>query len=162
MKFFYFLFKILFQVYILFVLTWYNPFSFLIFNSSVRISLDLLMLYFLIQSHFLSRSGLVFLGCFLGYLLDLDLENSLVGINCFFMSIAGYFLGLVKINSSNWGDVIKYGYIYLICLIVSINKYLFYNYQISFSDFISVIINSLIIMITLMIVNRFYYKGKLI
>ena len=158
----YLIFKILFQVYILFILTWYSPFYFSLFDSSIKINLDLLMLYFVIQSCFLSQTRLVFFGCFLGYLFDLDLEPSLIGINCFFMSITGYLLGLVKINSSNWVDFIKYAYIYLICFIVSINKYLFYQYHIIFSDLLSVIINCFLILVTLMIVNRLYYKGKLV
>ena len=162
MKFFYLLFKVLSQVYILFVLTWYNPFSFSIFNSSVTINLDLLMLYLVIQSFFLSSTWIIFLGCFLGYLLDLDLETSLVGANCFFLSIAGYLLSLLKINANNWADIIKYLYVWLICFIIFINKYLFYSYQISFFDFISLAINSSIIVITLAIINRFYYKRELV
>ena len=162
MKFFYLLFKILFQVYCVFILTWYNPFSFSFLDSTVRISLDFLMLYFIVQSFFLSGVGTIILGCFLGYLIDLDLETSLVGVNCFFLSVGGYLLGLVKINSSNWTDTVKYLYVWFICLILFINKYLFYNYQFNFSDFISIAINSLIVTVTLIVVNRFYYKGKLV
>lgn len=120
------------------------------------------MLYFIVQSFFLSGVGTIILGCFLGYLIDLDLETSLVGVNCFFLSVGGYLLGLVKINSSNWTDTVKYLYVWFICLILFINKYLFYNYQFNFSDFISIAINSLIVTVTLIVVNRFYYKGKLV
>ena len=73
MKFFYLLLRILFQVYAVFVLTWYNPFSFSIIDSSIKINLDFILIYFVFQSFFFSRVGLVFLGCFIGYLLDLDL-----------------------------------------------------------------------------------------
>ncbi len=162
MKFFYLLIRTLFQVYAIFVLTWYNPFSFSIIDASIKINLDFILIYFVFQSFFFSRVGLVFLGCFIGYLLDLDLETSLVGLNCFFLSIAGYFLGLIKINSGNWTNAIKNVYIWIICLIFFINKYAFYNYSLSFLDFISILINSSLIVITLIIVDKFYYKGKLI
>ncbi len=162
MKFFYVTGKILFQVYFLFILTWYNPFSFFLLGSSIAINLDFLMLYFIFQSYFMSRSQLIFLGCFLGFLIDLDLETSLIGVNSFFMSIAAYFLSLVKINSSNWKNLIKYTFIYLICVTVYINKYIFYNYQIGFFDLISCLINSLIILITLLMVNYFYSKEKIL
>ena len=156
------IFKIFFQVYFLFVLTWYNPFSFTILGSPVLISLDILMLYFVVQSFYLSRPKLIFLGCFLGFLIDLDLESSLIGINCFFMSIAAYFLSLVKINSSNWTDFIKYSFIFLICIILHINKYLFYNYELSFSNLGVGLINCLIILGTLIVLNKVYFKGKLV
>tara|TARA_Y100001935_G_scaffold121447_1_gene100474 strand:- start:3707 stop:4054 length:348 start_codon:yes stop_codon:yes gene_type:complete len=114
------------------------------------------------QSFYLNRSELILLGCLLGLFIDLDLESSLIGVNCFFMSIAAYFLGLVKINSSNWTNFIKYSFTFLICLILYINKYLFYNYHFGFSDFAVATINCSIILSTLIAVNNFYFKGKLV
>ncbi len=160
MNYFINVFKIFFQVYFLFVITWYNPFSFTFLGSSVLISLDILMLYFVVQSFYISRPKLILLGCFLGFLIDLDLESSLIGVNCFFMSIAAYFLSLVKINSSNWTGLIKYSYTFMICLILYINKYLFYSYKISFADFGVALINCSIILGTLIIIHNFYLRGK--
>ena len=162
MKYFINMLKFFFQLYFLFVISWYNPFSFSFLESSLLISVDFLMLYFVMQSFYLNRSELILLGCLLGLFIDLDLESSLVGVNCFFMSIAAYFLGLVKINSSNWTNFIKYSFTFLICLILYINKYLFYNYHFGFSDFAVAIINCSIILGTLIAVNNFYFKGKLV
>ena len=146
----------------LFILTWYNPFSFWLPGSSVKISLDFLILFFIIQSFVITRFQLIFLGLFLGYLIDLDLETSLVGINSLFLSIAGYFFGLAKINSNNWSNIIKYIYITFICSIIFVNKYIFYQYTFSLIDFISILSNSFLILFTLILIDRFYYKGRLI
>ena len=94
--------KIFFQIYLIFIVTWYMPFSFKLFNSSYSINLDFFYLYLLIQSFFLQRYQLIFLGFFIGFLIDIDIETSHLGLNSFFIPITCYFLALIRLNANNW------------------------------------------------------------
>ena len=64
-----------------------------------------------IQSFIIDRFKLIFLGFFIGFLIDIDNEISLIGVNSFLMPISCYFLGFVRLNSSNWETHTKIIYI---------------------------------------------------
>ena len=91
------LFRVLAQIYLIFIISWYMPFYYKISNSSVLINLDLIILFLTIQSITMKRYQLIMLGLLLGFLIDLDLEQNLIGLNSFFFSLFCYFLGFIKI-----------------------------------------------------------------
>ena len=70
--------KITVQIYLIFIISWYVPFYFKFSNSSLLISLDLLIVFLTIQSLIIKRYQLVFLGLLLGFLIDIDLEDKLI------------------------------------------------------------------------------------
>ena len=96
------IFFIFIQIYFIFIVSWYMPFSYTMKGSSLSLSIDLFLLYILIQSLLLTRPLLILLGLFLGFLIDIDLESNLIGINSFLIPILCYFLGFLKLNSNNW------------------------------------------------------------
>ena len=96
------------------------------------------------------------------FLIDIDLDPNLIGINSFLTPIICYFLGFLKLNLNNWELRIKIIYLIIILIIYSSTKFLFYGWTITFFDVISIIINSLLVLFVLLSINRYYYKGKLI
>ena len=138
------------------------PFYFKLENSSLLINLDLILLYLTIQSIFIERHKLILLGFLIGFLIDIDIEQKLIGLNSFIIPIGCYFLGFIRIHKNNWNFNIKIFYLLSIYCIMFFNKFLFYGYGFNFYDFLSIIINSSFIIIILLSINRFYYKGKLI
>ena len=148
-------------IFALFIVSWYMPFSYKIYDSSIFIKLDVFLLFLLIQAFIVARFKLIIIGFLIGFLIDIDIESNLVGINSFLMPIVSYFLGFLKLNSSNWDLKIKIIYSMIIIFMLSIFKFLFYGWFISFFDIVSIIINSGLILIVFLSINRFYYKGKL-
>ena len=61
---------LLFQVFMLFIISWYMPFSYTVPNSSISIMLDLFYLYLIIQSLIRKRIEMVYLGFLMGFLFD--------------------------------------------------------------------------------------------
>ena len=153
---------ILFFVYLLFIISWYMPFSYKIYGSSISVKLDLFLVFLLVQSFIIERFKLIILGFLIGFLIDMDLESNLIGINSFLIPIVCYFLGFLKFNSNNWDISIKAGYSTIIMIIYSILKFFFYGWGISFFDIVSIIINSFLVLVVLFSINRYYYKGRLI
>ena len=108
---------ILMTIYVLFIAMWYMPFSYSIKNSNVNISLDLFFFYLLVQSFIIDRFKLIVLGFLIGFFIDIDNEISLIGVNSFLMPISCYFLGFVRLNSSNWETHKKLIYIIFVLII---------------------------------------------
>ena len=79
------LFFLLFQVCMLFIISWYMPFVYMLPNSSISIMLDLFYLYLIIQSLFRNQSEMVCLGFLMGFLFDLDNELTFIGLNSLLM-----------------------------------------------------------------------------
>ena len=156
------LFKVCAQIYLIFIISWYMPFYFKFPNSSLLINLDLLVLFLTIQSFFIKRYQLIILGLFLGFLIDIDLEQKLLGFNSFFIPFFCYFLGFIKIHSNNWTFKIKIAYLFVIYFVMFLNKIIFYSYQFNFHDFISISINSIMIILVLLSIDKLYYKGRII
>ncbi len=156
------LFRVLAQIYLIFIISWYMPFYYKISNSSVLINLDLIILFLTIQSITMKRYQLIMLGLLLGFLIDLDLEQNLIGLNSFFFSLFCYFLGLIKIHADNWTFKIKIMYLFSIYFLMFFNKFIFYSYQFNFYDFISISINSCLVLLVFLSVDRFYYKKRVI
>ena len=149
-------------LYILFIVSWYMPFNYKIYNSSIFIKLDVFLLFLLIHSFIFSRFKLVIVGFLLGFLIDIDIESNLIGINSFLIPIACYFLGFLKFNLNNWDLNIKVMYSMFIIIIYSIIKFFFYGWDIGVFDIVSIIINSILIIAIFLSVNKLYYKGRLI
>ena len=63
--------SMVFKIYILFIMTWYMPFSYTVKNSNMSLALDLFFLYLLIQSLLLSRTKLIFIGLLIGFFMDI-------------------------------------------------------------------------------------------
>ena len=138
------------------------PFNYKIYNSSVFIKLDVFLLFLLIHSFIFSRFKLVIVGFLLGFLIDIDIESNLIGINSFLIPIACYFLGFLKFNLNNWDLNIKAMYAMVVINIYSILKIFFYGWHLSFFDIVSIVINSILIIAIFLSVNKLYYKGRLI
>ena len=149
------------SIFALFIISWYMPFSYKIYNSSIFIKLDIFLLFLLIQAFVVLRFKLILIGFLMGFFIDMDMESNLIGVNSFLMPIVCYFLGFLKLNSSNWDLKIKIIYSMIILFMLSIIKFLFYGWTISFVDIISIMINSGLILIAFLSIDRFYYKGKL-
>ena len=98
----------------------------------------------------------------LGFLIDIDLEQKLLGFNSFFIPLFCYFLGFIKIHSNNWTFKIKIAYLFVIYFVMFLNKIIFYSYQFNFHDFISISINSIMIILVLLSIDKLYYKGRII
>ena len=138
------------------------PFSYKIGESSIFVKLDLFLLFLLIQSLLIKRFQLLVVGFFLGFFIDLDLESNLIGINSFLIPIMCYFLGFLKFNSNNWEFRIKIIYLLFVLIVYSSIKFLFYGWGINFFDIISIIINSVLVALVFLSIDRYYYKGRLI
>ena len=149
---------VFFQVYFIFIISWYMPFSYTLKGASLSLSVDLFLLYILIQSLVLRRFILILLGLFIGFLIDIDLESNLIGINSFLMPILCYFLGFLKLNSNNWKLNIKIIYLVSNLIIFHFSKFLFYQWTLNFPSLISVIINSLLILIALLSINKYFIR----
>jgi len=149
-------------IFILFIASWYMPFTYKIYNSSVFIKLDVFLLFLLVQSFVISRFRLIITGIMIGFLIDIDIESNLLGINSFLIPLLCYFLGFLKFNLNNWDLNIKVTYSILIMAAYSIVKFLFYGWHINFPDIFSIILNSILVTIVLLSINKFYYKGRLI
>ena len=156
------MFRIYAQIYLIFIFSWYLPFYYKISNSSVLINLDLIILFLTIQSINMKRYQLIILGLFIGFLIDIDLEQNLIGLNSFFFPLFCYFLGFIKIHSDNWTFKIKVWYLFCIYFLMFFNKFIFYGYQFNFYDFISIGLNSSIIILVFLSINRLYYKRRVI
>ena len=155
--------KMIFQVYVIFIMTWYMPFEFRLFNSSCSIGLDFIYLYLVIQSFFLQRYQLIFLGLFIGFLIDFDIETSRLGLNAFFMPITCYFLALVKLNKNNWTFHFKVTYLIFVLYLSFLNKYFYYEYYyLGFFDLIAIGINSVLIIISILCISKYLFKKSLI
>ena len=148
-------------VFALFIISWYMPFSYKIYNSSVFIKLDIFLLFLLVSAFITSRFYLILIGFLIGFLIDMDIESNLIGINSFLIPIVCYYLGFLKLNSSNWDLRIKTVYSMIILILCSIFKFFFYGWSMTFFDILSIIINSGLILIVFLSINRFYYKGEL-
>ena len=156
------IFKISTQIYLIFVISWYMPFYFKLSNSSLLINLDLLILFLSIQSIILKRYQLIILGLCLGFLIDIDFEQNLIGVNSFFFPLFCYFLGFIKIHANNWTFKIKILYLFIIYCIMFFNKFIFYGYQFNFHDFVSISINSILIILVFLSITRVYYKSRVV
>ena len=150
----------LLMIYMLFIAMWYMPFSYSLKASNINIALDLFFLYLLVQSFIIDRFKLIFLGFFIGFLIDIDNEISLIGVNSFLMPISCYFLGFVRLNSSNWEIHTKIIYIIFVLAISYSIKGFFYQWAI-IPNIIPIILNSILIVFTFLSINRFYYKKQL-
>ena len=153
--------SMVFKIYILFIMTWYMPFSYTVKNSNMSLALDLFFLYLLIQSLLLSRTKLIFIGLLIGFFMDIDGEASFIGINSFLIPIMCYFLGFLKLNSNNWDIYTKIIYLVTIFTLVYSAKVLFYQWYI-LPNLIPVIVNPIIILAAFLSINIFYYKKQLI
>tara|TARA_B100000401_G_C52724936_1_gene680561 strand:- start:386 stop:874 length:489 start_codon:yes stop_codon:yes gene_type:complete len=151
---------ILMTIYVLFIAMWYMPFSYSIKNSNVNISLDLFFFYLLVQSFIIDRFKLIVLGFLIGFFIDIDNEISLIGVNSFLMPISCYFLGFVRLNSSNWETHKKLIYIIFVLIISYSIKGFFYQWAIV-PNIVPFIVNSMLIILAFLSVNQFYYKKKL-
>ena len=151
-----------FIVFALFIASWYMPFSYKLYNSSIFIKLDVFLLFLLVQVFIVPRFKLIVIGFLVGFLIDIDIESNLVGINSFLISIVCYLLGFLRFNSSNWDLNIKIAYSMIVLSIYSILKFLFYGWSMGFLDIISIIINSGLVLIVFLSINKFYYKGRLV
>ena len=149
-------------IFFLFIISWYMPFSYKIYDSSIFLKLDLFLVFLFIQSFIIKRFKLILLGFLIGFLNDMDLESNLVGINSFLIPILCYFLSFLKFNSSNWDINIKLAYSSIIIIVYSLSKFFFYGWSIGFFDIISIIINSIIVLVVVFSIDRYYYKGRLI
>ena len=148
------------KIYMLFIAMWYMPFSYHFKGSDISIALDLFFLYLLVQSFMINRFQLIFLGFLIGFLMDLDSEVSLIGVNSFLMPISCYFLGFVKLNSSNWEKYTKITYIIFVLVVSYAIKGFFYQWSI-IPNIIPIIINSTFVMLALLSINQFYYQKQL-
>ena len=154
------LFYLFLKIYMLFIAIWYMPFSYLLKGSDIYIALDLFFLYILIQSFMINRVQLIFLGFLIGFLMDIDNEGSLIGVNSFLMPISCYFLGFVRLNSSNWETYIKVIYITIVLIISYSIKGFFYQWSIIL-NIVPITINSVLISSVFLSINQFYYKKQL-
>jgi len=139
---------------------WYMPFSYSFKGSNIHIALDLFFLYLLVQSFILDRFKLILLGFLIGFLMDIDNEISLIGVNSFLIPISCYFLGFVRLNSSNWEMPTKIIYIIFVLVISYSIKGFFYQWAI-IPNIVSIIINSMLIILAFLSINQFYYKKQL-
>ena len=153
--------SMVFKIYILFIMTWYMPFSYTVKNSNMSLALDLFFLYLLIQSLLLSRTKLIFIGLLIGFFMDIDGEASFIGINSFLRPIMCYFLGFLKLNSNNWDIYTKIIYLVTIFTLVYSAKVLFYQWYI-LPNLLPVIVNPIIILAAFLSINIFYYRKQLI
>ena len=152
---------IVFKIYILFIMTWYMPFSYIVQSSNISLSLDLFFLYLIIQSILLSRVKLIFIGFLIGFFMDIDGEGSFIGINSFLIPAMCYFLGFLKLNSNNWDLYTKIVYLVVVCVLSYTAKVLFYQWDL-LANIIPIVINSIIIIMAFLSINVFYYKRQLI
>jgi len=148
---------VFFQMYTLFVLCWYMPFAFDFFDSDISISIDAILVYVLFQSFSINRNRLIFIGFVLGIMMDLDLEGSSLGLNCFLMPIICYLFGFVKLNSNNWEFRFKLVYIFTIIFSFSILKSFFYQWDL-IHNLLPMAINTFVIMSVFLSMNYFLYK----
>ena len=149
-------------IFILFIASWYMPFTYKIYNSSVFIKLDVFLLFLLVQSFIVSRFRLIITGIMTGFLIDIDIESNLLGINSFLIPLLCYFLGFLKFNLNNWDLRIKAIYSIIVMIFYSILKVLFYGWAIGFFDIISIIINAILVFIVFLSIDKYYYRGRLI
>ena len=121
--------------------------------------LSLLKYFFAIcYLHFISYY-MIFI-CPNTFFMDLDNEVSLIGVNSFLMPISCYFLGFVRLNSSNWETYTKLIYIIFVLIISYSIKGFFYQWAIV-PNIVPFIVNSMLIILAFLSVNQFYYKKKL-
>ena len=154
------LFFLFFQVCMLFIITWYMPFSYMLPNSSVSIVLDLFYLYLIIQSLIRKRIEIVCLGFLIGFFFDLDNESTFMGLNSFLVPIICYCFSFLRLNSSNWNFYVKIMYILVILIISYSIKSIFYQWSL-IPHVIPIILNSLLVLITFLSINKYYYKNQL-
>ena len=149
-------------IYILFIISWYMPFSYKLANSSIFLKLDFFLIYIIIQALIWNRFDIILFGFIIGFLMDLDMESNLIGLNSFFIPIVSYFLGFLKLNSSNWNIKFKFIYLSIIVFIYFCFKFIFYQWHLNFLDFISIIMNSILVIGCFISINKYFYKNKLI
>ena len=152
---------LLLKIYMIFIAMWYMPFSYLLKGSDIYMALDLFFLYLLIQSFIITRVQLIFLGFLIGFLMDIDNEISFIGVNSFLLPISCYFLGFVRLNSSNWEMYTKIMYISFVLIMSYTIKSFFYQWAIT-PNLIPIIVNSALIIFSFLSINQFYYKKQLI
>ena len=154
------LFFLFFQVCMLFIISWYMPFSYMLPNSSISIMLDLFYLYLIIQSLIRNQIEMVCLGFLMGFLFDLDNELTFIGLNSLLMPISCYCLSFLRLNSSNWNFYVKIIYILAILIISYSIKSIFYQWSL-IPHVVPIIINSLLVIVTFLSINKYYYKNQL-
>ena len=150
------MFRIYAQIYLIFIISWYMPFYYKKYRGEV------ITTAITIQSMTMKSYQLIILGLFIGFLIDIDLEQNLIGLNSFFFPLFCYFLGFIKIHSDNWTFKIKVSYLFCIYFLVFFNKFIFYGYQFNFYDFISIGLNSSIIILVFLSIDRLYYKRRVV
>ena len=148
------------QIYSLFVISWYMPFSYNFFDSDISVSLNVFLLYIVLQSFTIERNKLIFIGFFIGLMTDLDLEGSSLGLNCFLFPLICFFLGFIKLNSNNWQLRFKIVYMFTIILFSNFIKSFFYEWTL-IQNFLPIFINSLIILGVFLSYNYFLDKNFL-
>ncbi|MAV64459.1 MAG: hypothetical protein CMG00_04625 [Candidatus Marinimicrobia bacterium] len=155
------IFKVFFQIYLLFIVSWYMPLGFSLVESSYTIGVDFFYLYLLIQSFFLKRYQLILLGSLLGFLMDLDLDSNYLGFNTLFTPIFCYFVALIKMNASNWTQHFQLIYMLTVLFFSFLNKYLYFKYSLAFFDLLCIFINSVIVVVIFIFLNKYFYNKKL-
>ena len=92
--------------------------------------------------------------------MDIDNEISFIGVNSFLLPISCYFLGFVRLNSSNWEMYTKIMYISFVLIISYAIKSFFYQWAIT-PNLVPIIVNSALIIFSFLSINQFYYKKQL-
>ena len=150
------------SVILLFIVSWYMPFNYKIYDSSIFVKLDLFMLFLLFQSFIDTRFKLILIGFLIGFLNDVDLESNFLGINSFLNPILCYFLGFLRLNSSNWDLNFKAIYCMALMITYAVIKFSLYDWGMNFFDVISIVFNAVLVLFTILSIDRYYYKGRLI